>query len=472
MNNTEAINNTPNNVRGRGRGRENGRGGIRGCGRHAGTFVFVDPTVQHSTTPVNNSNAQAEKNNADVEDDNGPSRPYKLWPEVAICILLEIMAGTYNHLLRRGDIALKQFIWVHSAALFKEKMAEYATTDAIREFIANVTHLSMQRKLKDKKGIFTGAGETGVGGTVPDVPHYEEIAKITQDNPSIQLDVIYESVNMEENGIRSYRRSNVADLMDAIGSMVPKLHQLMIRKSLADRYPAEDSVDPEGSSVPSSSTAPAPAPPSTPSSAPPTSTPATEAPTPTPTSASAVPPASTGATPPPRYTFAPPPPPYSSASPLPPPTSAPPPPRSTHTLRNNRTSGEQSSSTIDPIEDARQLPEERMAHARQLGVEMMNRMAAVQREEREQRIRYLDSMLQRVSRNRQTALEDMQTRRLQESRERYRLLEESRSRREADLEEDKRKRISDMETIMNRFAAIRRGDSDINLGSSSTDNNN
>ncbi|KAG2194776.1 hypothetical protein INT47_012078 [Mucor saturninus] len=112
MNNTEANNNTPNNVRRRGRGRGNGRGGRRGRGRQAGTFVFVvDPTVQHNTTPVNNSNAQAdnttpENNNSDVEDDNGPSRSYNGWPEVAICILLEIMAGTYNHLLRRGDTAL------------------------------------------------------------------------------------------------------------------------------------------------------------------------------------------------------------------------------------------------------------------------------------------------------------------------------------------------------------------------------
>ncbi|KAI7875439.1 uncharacterized protein EV154DRAFT_526655, partial [Mucor mucedo] len=281
MNNTEANNNTPNNVRGRGRGRRNGRGGRRGRGRHAGTFVFVEPTVQHNTTPVNNSNAQAENNNANVEDDNGPSRPYNVWPEVAICILLEIMAGTYNHLLRRRDTALKQFIWVHSAALLKEKMAEYANTDAVRAFIAN----------KDMKARFTrarnAARETGV-----------EIAKITQDDPSIQPEVIYESVNMEENGIRSYRRSNDVDLMDAIGSDGPEttyltpteVDQLVIQKALADRYPTE------GSSVPSPSTAPAPAPSSTPSSAPPppptsapppTSTPATEPPTPTPTSASA-----------------------------------------------------------------------------------------------------------------------------------------------------------------------------------------
>ncbi|KAI7897163.1 uncharacterized protein EV154DRAFT_489192, partial [Mucor mucedo] len=294
MSNTEANNNTPNNVRGRGRGCGNGRGGRRGRGRHAGTFVFVEPTVQHNTTPVNNSNAQAENNNANVEDDNGPSRPYNVWPEVAICILLEIMAGTYNHLLRRGDTALKQFIWVHSAALLKEKMAEYANTDAVRAFIANVTHLSMQRKWKDMKARFTrarnAARETGVGGTVPDIPYYEEIAKITQDDPSIQPEVIYESVNMEENGIRSYRRSNDVDLMDAIGSDGPEttyltpteVDQLVIQKALADRYPTE------GSSVPSSSTAPASAPPPPPTSAPPpASTPATEQPTPTPTSASA-----------------------------------------------------------------------------------------------------------------------------------------------------------------------------------------
>ncbi|KAG2209289.1 hypothetical protein INT47_005581 [Mucor saturninus] len=174
------MNNTRNNVRGRGRGRGNGRGGRRGRDRQAGTFVFVvDPTVQDNTTPVNSSNAQAdnttpENNNSDVEDDNGPSRSYNVWPEVAIFILLEIMAGTYNHSLRRRDTALKQFIWVHSAALLKEKMAEYANTDAITAFVANVKHHSMQRKWKDMKIRFTrarnAARETGLGGTVPDMP--------------------------------------------------------------------------------------------------------------------------------------------------------------------------------------------------------------------------------------------------------------------------------------------------------------
>ncbi|KAG2194775.1 hypothetical protein INT47_012077 [Mucor saturninus] len=357
-------------------------------------------------------------------------------------------------------------------------MAEYANTDVIRAFVANFTNNSVQRKWKDMKIRFTrarnAARETGVGGTVPDMPYYEEIAKITQDDPSIQPEVIYESVNIEENGTRSYRRSNDVDLMNAIECDGPQttyltpteVDQLVIQKAIANRYPTEDSVDPEGPSVPP--------PPATPTSAPPpTSTPATEPPTPTPTPASAVPPASTDATPPPPYTSAPSPPPYSSAPPPPPQTSAPPPPRSTRTSRNSRTSGEQSSSTTDPIEAARQLSDEHMAHARQLGVEMMERMAALQREDREQRLLDVDNMLQRISRNRQTALEDTQTRRRQESRERYRMLEESRSRREADLEEDRRRRMSDMETIMNRFAAIRRGDSDTNLnGSSSTDNNN
>ncbi|KAI7864636.1 uncharacterized protein EV154DRAFT_572415 [Mucor mucedo] len=121
----------------------------------------------------------------------------------------------------------------------------------------------------------------------------------------------------------------------------------------------------------------------------------------------------------------------------PPPTSAPAPLRSTGTSRNNRTS------------------EEHIALTRQLGVDMMHRMAAV------------------ASRNRETASEDLQTKRRQESRDKYRLLEESTSRREANLKEHRRKRMSDMETIMSRFAAIRRGDSDtITDGSYSTDNNN
>ena len=82
-------------------------------------------------------------------------------------------------------------------------------------------------------------------------------------------------------------------------------------------------------------------------------------------------------------------------------------------------------------------------------------------------------MLQRISLTRQIAFEDMQARGRQETRERYRMFEEVRSRREADMEEHRRRRMSDMETILNRFAAIRRGDSDTNLnGSSSTDNNN
>ncbi|KAG2193023.1 hypothetical protein INT47_012148 [Mucor saturninus] len=371
MNNTEANNNTPNNVRGRGRGCGNERGGRRGRGRQAGTFVFVvDPTVQHNTTSVNNSNGQAdnripENNNANVENDNGSSRSYNVWPEAAICILLKIMAGTYNLLLRRGDTALKQFIWV-----------------------PNFMHLSMQRKWKDKKNRFTGAinaaRETGVGGTVPNMPYYEEIAKITQDDHSIQPEVIYESVNMEENGTRSYRRSNDVDLKNAIESDGPQttyltpteVDQLVIQKALADRYPTEDSLNPEGCSVPPPLATPTSAPP-------PTSAPATEPSTPTPTPASAVPPAATDATPPPPYTSAPPPPPQTSASSS---------PRSTGTSRNSRTSGEQSSSTTDPIEAARHLSDEHMAHAQQLGVEMMDRMAALLWEDREQRLHDVDNM--------------------------------------------------------------------------------
>ncbi|KAI7891887.1 uncharacterized protein EV154DRAFT_506804 [Mucor mucedo] len=269
MNNTEANNNTSNNARGRGRGRGNGRGGRRGRGKDTGTFVFVvDPIFQRNATPVNNSNAQTENNNANVEDDNEPSRPYNVWPEVAICILLEIMAGTYSHLLRRGDTSLKQLIWIHSAALLKEKIIEYANTDEIRAFVANVTPVSMQRKWKDMKNRFTkarnAARETGVDGTVSNVPYYEEIAKIIQDNPSIQP----EGINMEENGIRPYRRSNDIDLMNSIGSDGPKttyvapteVDQLVIQKALTDRYATEDPVDPEGSSVPSSTSAPTPTP--------------------------------------------------------------------------------------------------------------------------------------------------------------------------------------------------------------------
>ncbi|KAI7872228.1 uncharacterized protein EV154DRAFT_570520 [Mucor mucedo] len=257
MNNTEANNNAPNNVRGPGRGRGNEHGGRRRRGRRAGNFVFVvDPTVQQNTTPVNNGNTEA-GSNANVDDDDEPeqlsSRSYNVWPNVAICILLEIM---------------------------DETMAENASTDVLRAFLADISETSMQRKWADMKQSFTrvrnAARETGVGGTVPNMPYYEEIAKITQDNSSIQPEVIYESINMEES----------------------------------------------------------------------------------------------------------------------------------------------------------------------------------------------------ISRTRQIALEDIQARRRQETRERYRMFEEVRSRREADMEEHRRRRMSDMETILNRFAVIRRGDSDTNLnGSSSTDNN-
>ncbi|KAG2193047.1 hypothetical protein INT47_009297 [Mucor saturninus] len=97
------------------------------------------------------------------------------------------------------------------------------------------------------------ARETGVGATVPNVPHYEEIAKITQDDPSIQPELIYKSVNMEENDTRSYRRSNDVNLMNAIESdglqttyLTPtEVDQLVIQKALADRYPTEDSVNPK-----------------------------------------------------------------------------------------------------------------------------------------------------------------------------------------------------------------------------------
>ncbi|KAI7880015.1 uncharacterized protein EV154DRAFT_568543 [Mucor mucedo] len=424
MNNTEANTNATNNVRGRGRGRGNGRGVRRGRGRRAGTFVFVvDPTVQQNTTPVNNGNTEADSN-ANVNDDDEPEQPSS-----------------------RSDTALKQLIWVHSAALLKEKLAQNARTDVLRAFLANISEKSMQRKWADMKQCFTrvrnAARETGVGGTVPNMPYYEEIAKITQDNPSIQPEVIYKSINMQESGIRSYRRFNDANLLNTVGSDGPETTYL---GPFADRYPARDSTNNEGPAVPSffesvsapppPTTAPAPtptlatAPTPTPTPTPtavPTSTPTTEPPTPTPTltSASAAP-TSTGVTPPPPPSSTPPPP-YTTAPPPPPPpyTSAQPP----------------------PPPSARQLSDEHMARASQLGVEMMDRMAASQREDREQRLLDVDNMLQRIS--------------------------QARNRREADMEEHRRRRMSDMENILNRFAAIRRGDSGTNLnGSSSTDNNN
>ncbi|KAI7863346.1 uncharacterized protein EV154DRAFT_572765 [Mucor mucedo] len=392
MNNTEANNNAPNHVRGPGRGRENGRGGRRGRGRRAGTFVFVvDPTVQQNTTPVNNGNTEADSN-ANVDDDDEPEKPtsrsYNVWPDVAICILLEIMAGTYSYLLRRSDTALKQLIWVYSAALMKEKLAENASTDILRAFLANISETSMQRKWADMK---------------------QRFIRIIQDDLSIQPEVIYESINMEESRIRSYRQFNDDNLMNAIRSEGPEttylgptdVDQLVIQKAFADRYPVRYSTNNEGPAVPSfneSASAPPPpttAPPPTPtpaprttsvSAAPPTSTsttpppPPSFAPPPPYTSAPPLPPY-TFAPPPPPYTSAPPPLPYTSAPPPPPPSSAPPPPRSARTSRNSRTSGEQSSSTPDPIEAARQLLDVHMACARQLGVEMMDGMAASQRED-------------------------------------------------------------------------------------------
>ncbi|KAI7872235.1 uncharacterized protein EV154DRAFT_570543 [Mucor mucedo] len=518
MNNTEANNNAPNNVHGPGRGRGNGRGGRRERGRRAGTFVFVvDPTVQQNTTPVNNGNTEADSN-ANVDDNDEPEQPssrsYNVWPDVAICILLEIMAGTYSYLLRRSNTALKQLIWVHWAALLKEKLAENASTDVLRAFLANISETSMQRKWADMKQRFNrvrnSARETGVGGTVRNMPYYEEIAKITQDDPSIQPEVIYESINTQESGFPSYRRFNDVNLMNAIGSDGPEtiylgpteVDQLVIQKAFADRYPTRDSTNNEGPAVPSFfESVSAPPPPTT-----------APAPTPTPTPATATHPhphphqpqhqqpnqqhqhqhphqhpqhhqhrqaqhllhhhphlhlhilyirtTSTSI--------------YCTSAPPPlPPSSAPPPPRSTRTSRNSRTSGEQSSSTPDPIEAARQLSDEHMPRARQLGVEMMDRMAALQKEDREQRLLDVDNMLQRISRNRQIALENIQARRRQETRERYVMFEEARSRREDDMEEHRRRRMSDVEIILNRFAAIRRDESDTNLnGSSSTDNNN
>ncbi|KAG2201859.1 hypothetical protein INT47_004416 [Mucor saturninus] len=406
MNNTEANNNIPKNVRGRGRGRGNGRGGRRRRGRHAGIFVFLS-ILPFSITPLLLTTSTPKLTTRHPIT-------YNVWPEVAICILLEIMTGTYSYLLRKNDTALKQLIW---------------------------------------------------------------------DDPSIQPEVNYKSINMQESRIRSYRRFNDADLMNAIGSdgremtyLGPtEVDQLVIQKAFADKYPARDYTNNEGPTVPSfnesvsAPTAPATAPAPTPTlTAVPTSTPTTEQPNNRTTntnthisirSTTSIDRRSASTT-----TF---------VAPPPPPTSAPSPPRSTRTSRNSRTSGEQSLSTTDPIEAARQLSHEHMAHARQLGVEMMDRMAALQREDREQRLLDVDNMLQRISRNRQIALEDMQARRRQESRERYQMLEEARSRREADMEEHRRRRMSDMETILNSFAAIRRGDSDTDLnGSSSTDNNN
>ncbi|KAI7888883.1 uncharacterized protein EV154DRAFT_565915 [Mucor mucedo] len=391
MNNTEANNNTPKNV--------------PGCRRGFGNR-------RHNTIPVNNSNYQDENNNIDVEYDNRPSRPYN-----------------------------------------------YANTDAIMAFLANVTHLSMHRKWKNIETRFTRARkatrETEVGVTVPNVRYYKEIANITQDDSSIQPEVIYQRVHIEKNGIQSYRITNDVHLMDAIGSDGPETTYLT--PTDVDRIDIQNHIQqqhlhhhqhlyphyhlhlhPHHNQHQYQQ-------------------PNTNTNTTTNTNISIrsttimdrryistsiyIRNTST-------YIFI-----YTTSTstnirttttttyiltilPPPLPTSAPTPLRVTRTSKNNRKSGEQSLSTIDPIDAARQLSEKHMAHARELRVEIKDRMTAVQREEKEQRIRDLDNILERVSRNRQTALEHI---------------------READLEEDRRKRMSDMETIMNRFAAIRRG---------------
>lgn len=186
------------------------------------------------------------------------TRTYVTWPKLAVSLLVEIMAVTYNFLLNKTDTALKQLVWKHSLRLLKVKLVLHKTLPEHDVFQQKVTSNMMQKKWADLKAKFIRAFDLarspGFTGTVQPFPFIKEIAKITRDDPGVQPEVTYESINREETGPSAYRRDDVMTLIGSDNEDKPtfgcfltrdEIRRLVIDRARDERYPGST----EGSST-------------------------------------------------------------------------------------------------------------------------------------------------------------------------------------------------------------------------------
>ncbi|KAI7873309.1 uncharacterized protein EV154DRAFT_579123 [Mucor mucedo] len=150
------------------------------------------------------------------------SRSYLVWPKKAKDILLEITTETHLVLVERSDTNMKKLIWKYSTILMKKKLLESNPTDAEKPFAEKVTSEQMQTQWAGMRRRYTTRrDETRVtenGGESPEAEEYYAVGAITRDDPSINPQILFETVNMEETGIHIYDIDQDEDLQRVVES--------------------------------------------------------------------------------------------------------------------------------------------------------------------------------------------------------------------------------------------------------------
>ncbi|KAI7865042.1 uncharacterized protein EV154DRAFT_584531 [Mucor mucedo] len=180
----------------------------------------VSTNVPISQPPVNTSD------NAIVEEPSEggtTSRSYLVWPKKAKDILLEITTETHLVLVERSDTNMRKRIWKYSTILMKKKLLESNPTDAEKLFAEKVTSEQMQTQWAGMRRRYTTRRDetrvTGNGGESPeDEEYYAAVGAITRDDPSINPQILFETVNMEETGIHIYNIDQDEDLQRVVES--------------------------------------------------------------------------------------------------------------------------------------------------------------------------------------------------------------------------------------------------------------
>ncbi|KAI7869419.1 uncharacterized protein EV154DRAFT_571165 [Mucor mucedo] len=176
------------------------------------------------------------------------SRSYLVWPKKAKDILLEITTETHLVLVERSDTNMKKLIWKYSTILMKKKLLESNPIDAEKRFAEKFTSEQMQTQWAGMRRRYTTRRDqtrvTGNGGESPeDEQYYAAVGAITRDDPSINPQILFETVNMEETvETGRHNRNNGVQNLLGLGRFLymddTEVKREVINKARRERYPS------------------------------------------------------------------------------------------------------------------------------------------------------------------------------------------------------------------------------------------
>lgn len=201
----------------------------------------------------NTQNNHTENKNSVIAEEV-TTQPEEVWPEIAVSILLEIVAVNYYNLLNACDDVMKQLIWKHSATFFKKNTMKFGGSKIPSDFYETITATSLQKKWNTMLNNFIETQnlvkDQGVTHDIKDVGIYEFIAKITRYDPNIQPQDM--CIDNEECDIDTYIQEKGHDWMESLESDGPRFTYLnkydindsVYQKALCEKFTGMQSGDP------------------------------------------------------------------------------------------------------------------------------------------------------------------------------------------------------------------------------------